>query len=152
METNKLLTLLRSKFGFEAKDVRPGKNQLRILGRLPNNRLGDWLVAMHHVFLRMEQCPWAVDISKSYFVRSGKIVFAWRLIFQSQEPLERFISTDICNAFEGAPRGTRGQVMEVPLIGASALRQGKTARGKGASSIAGKDDFIPTAVAAKLGR
>lgn len=152
MNAANLLTLLRSKFGFEAKDVRStSKQQLRILGRLPNNRMGDWLVGMHHVFLRMEHTPWAVDISKSYFIRNGKIVFAWRLIFQSQESVEKYLP-DICNAFEGAPRGTQGQVMEVPLVGASPLRSRRSAGGKGASSIGGADGFVPGAVAAKLGR
>jgi hypothetical protein len=104
--------------------------------------MSDWLVGMHHVLTRSENSSWAVDFSKFYFIREGKIVFAWRLIFQSADDLEKSLP-EICNIFEGAPRGgTTGEVMEVPLIGASITRNTKI-HGKGASPIGGPDSFVP---------
>lgn len=146
-QANALLTLLRSKFGYEARDVTPTKKQLRILGRLPTPRMGDWLVGMHHVHQGMVRRPgWSVDFSKYYFPRNGKIVYAWRLIFQSvdDQPIEAHIP-DIMNTFSGAPQSSRGEVMEIPLMGASTLSRNAQGGGKGAYTIGGSSPFMPGA-------
>lgn len=145
MDINKLSTLLKSRFGFEVRDINQSSSkQLRILGRLPTARMGDWLVGMHHVSLHVlqRQNTWSVDFSKQYFLRNGRIVYAWRIIIQA-DSVEKY-AQDIINAFSGAPRSARGEVMEIPLMGASSFRTGRNPSGKGASTIGGKDDFIPT--------
>ncbi len=144
MDINKLSTLLKSRFGLEVRDMsQPSPKQLRILGRLPQVRMGDWLLGMHHVCTHVARRPntWTVDFSKNYFVRNGKIVYAWRIIIQA-ESVEKY-AQDIINAFTGAPHSARGEIMEIPLMGASTIR-GRNDRGKGASTIGGRDDFFPT--------
>jgi len=141
--TNPLLTLLRSKFGYEARDVTSGKKQLRVLGRLPNERMGDWLIGMHFAHQALQRQPgWSVDFSKFYFPRNGKIVYAWRLIFQSvdDQPISAHLQ-DIMNSFSSAPQSSRGEVMEIPLMGAGRSRS--AAGGRGAYTIGGANPFIP---------
>lgn len=145
--TTALLTLLRSKFGYEARNVTPSKKQLRVLGRLPNHRMGDWLVGMHHVHQVLSRRPgWSVDFSKYYFPRNGKIVYAWRLIFQSvdDQPIEAHFQ-EIANAFSGAPQSARGEVMEVALMGTSTRSRNASGGGKGAYTIGGSNPFMPSA-------
>jgi hypothetical protein len=150
MELRPLLTLLQSKNGFTTKDVgTPSDRQIRLLGRLPMARMGDWLVTMAHVHAHQQRNGrWTVDFSKAYFPRGGKIVYAWRIILQSTDASIMVHFQDILNAFQGAPSSTRGEVMEMPLMGA--LRNDTNAGGKGASTIGGKADFVPKAALGRM--
>ena len=77
---------LRTKAGYEVATATPSDKQLRLLGRAPQDRMGDMLLLIHALKSAVEQSPgWDVDISKTYILRNGKVVFGWRFIFQSAD-------------------------------------------------------------------
>lgn len=123
---------LKLRCGFEVVQVTPSEKQLRILGRLPQLRMGDWLLTIHHIITHVtDNSPgWTVDISKHYFLRGPKVVFAWRLIFQGPDIVRQVPS--IINTINGSPRSNRTEINEMPLIGASADRNAQSPTGKGA--------------------
>jgi hypothetical protein len=142
MNLTPLKTALKTKLGFEALQATVNAKQIRILGRLPNQRMGDLLIFVHHIhldWLERKNPGWTVDISKLYFPhpQTKKVVFGWRFIFGGDE-IEKHLP-DIVNAVAGTPGSSRVEVMEVPLIGASPNRNVHV-RGKGV----GLTDKTPT--------
>lgn len=132
MNTTPLVTAFKSVF-FEVLDQGVGETQLRLLGRLPQERVGDWLVFMHHICTKMQSHKWKVDISKSYFLRDGKIVFAWRVIFQAPD-IEAELQ-NIINVVSTSPKSSRtAETTSIRLGNASANRNAYR-NGKGAALL-----------------
>lgn len=127
-----VLQALHARGGFECIEQAEAENQVRLLGRVPMAGTSNWLLIVHQLLSRMTSEPWKVDISKNYFHRAGKVVFAWRLIFQGTGIANQYGS--ISGAIAGTPSSNRSETMEQPLVGASSLRM-ETRNGKGASSV-----------------
>jgi hypothetical protein len=131
-----LINVLAAKARFEAVDVAEQPNQIRILGRVrqdgTSTTMDNWLLMMNSIAEREEQpgCKWKVDISRKYFRRAGKLIFAWRLIIQGEEL--SVLLQEVIAAAQGAPLSSRNEVTEVPL-GARGDRNALV-RGKGAGA------------------
>jgi hypothetical protein len=142
-----LIRTLRSVIAFETAEKSVAQTRVRLLGRLqlPKNAQGDWLVFLHHIHTLSERFPWNLDSSKLYFKRDGKLVFGWRLIFQTEDEsaLDNHID-QICNGMKRAPKSARRELTEVPLVGASPNRNAYR-KGKGVA-LAGKARLGPNSI------
>lgn len=133
MDLNPLKTALRTKLGFDTIQATPSTKQIRLLGRIPMNRMGDVLIFVHHIhinWLERKSPGWTADISKLYFPhpQTKKVVFGWRLLFGAEDTEKKL--GDIINAVASTPGSSRVEVMEVPLVGASRNRN-TLVRGRG---------------------
>lgn len=115
MELKPLLTSFRAKAGYEIIQNTIDTNQLRFIGRVPEKRVADWLDAVSSLLDRSGE-HWSIDVSRHYFKRAGKLVFAWRVIVRAKD-LEATVN-DIINVLHATPASTRSELKEVPLIGA----------------------------------
>jgi hypothetical protein len=127
--------MLQSKAGFQVVgEPTESENQLRIIGRLPGNQgIEPWLLVVRQMLLMSEEADWKVDVSKQYFLKNGKVVYGWRLIFQAIDVpscLQAIIQSVV-----SAPKPTTREVMEMPLLGASADRNNMSVNGKGAGGV-----------------
>lgn len=135
-----LIEALGKQSHFEAVDLQESAGQIRIMGRVPtdgtNANLTNWLLVVDNVLERLAatKCAWTTDISKSYFRKGGKLVFAWRLLFQAPGADIRTFIPDIISFISAAPKTSHVTVDEVPLVGASPNRNALN-RGKGAGSV-----------------
>lgn len=130
-----LLAVFHHKAGFETVTHTQKANQLRITGRCHPDRWGFFLPVIYTLQRTAEKDgTWSCDISKQYFIRNDRIVYAWRLIFQSEGLSERY--EYIANVVRGAPNPTRVEVEEVLLPGYKPgdVRGGVNAKGKGVAS------------------
>ncbi len=153
MAADLLFQALRKKAGFEPVSIaEPNPNQLRVLGRVLEDtggmNMNNWKILMHRFYTTMVSRPWKADFSKSYFVQeeTGKLVFAWRLIFQG-ENLAQFYP-ELAKLAESSPVSARGDITEMVLPGASRDRH-STHGGRRGAGPAGKVLVGPLAVAAK---
>ncbi len=145
MEPRELYQVLYAKAGFEVVNDHVGEKQLRVLGRVDNKRMPVWLVVIQRLLAKAEQSSWNVDISKQYFLRDGKLLFAWRVIFQGDEIGGHL--QEIADIATEAPV-MRQEIMEVPIQRSAHRTQMR--HGRGAQSIAG-DAGTPPIVSVKLG-
>lgn len=131
-----LQAALQRKTGFEVIDAGEAPTQLRLMGRLPMDKMGVNLANWHLLIVALSDGGegWTVDISKKYFKRGSKPVYSWRLIFQSAELKSKYAV--ILKAIMGTPYAGRGELSEFPLAGARSDRNELTNR-KGASNIKG---------------
>lgn len=118
-----LFANLRSKAGFEVVSHTITPTRLRVLGRLPLDRagmnMGNWVVLVDRLLTASEQGkPWSVDVSKSYFKRQGKLVYAWRLLIQADE-IEKHYG-DMISVVKTSPGAARPEPTEVRLYGRAA--------------------------------
>lgn len=130
-----LLSALQQKAGFQALTHVVKANQLRITGRCHPDRWGFFLPVIYTLQRTAEKDgAWTCDISKQYFMHNGRIVYCWRLIFQSDGINEKF--SYFANVVLGAPNPTRVEVDEVLLPGYKPgdVRGGVNAKGKGVAS------------------
>ena len=139
MDLTALTTTLRTNLGYEtARPPTGSEKQIRLLGRLPQSRMGDWLLFIHHIhvsWIEKRRSLWTVDISKLYFPLPSdkRVVFGWRLIFQPQgteEPMSQHLD-DIVKAIRSCPKTSRSDVMSIPLVGSRAGMP-RSENGKGA--------------------
>ena len=140
---------LAQKANFLVKQETETPKQLRIVGRcLPEH----WAFFMPVVFKLLEgsereDLPWSCDVSRQYLLKSGKVVYGWRLIFQATSPDTKVEDTykSICSTILSAPLPARVEVDTVLLPGHTRGkdRGGVNAKGKGASS-AGSAPMILT--------
>lgn len=144
MDEKRLYWALHRKAGFEVVSQTAGANQIRVLGRIPQNRMPGWLPVMLALLLASEQLPWNADISKQYFPRNKKLRFAWRIILQGDDIAQHL--QQIVNIIEKVPM-MRSELSEVP-IQRSSHRQSTGA--KGARGIAGEDGGIPSIVQQRI--
>jgi hypothetical protein len=147
---DKLFLALRKKVGFEVVSQAESPNQLRILGRIPGDRLGsnegNWKIVKWRLLKAMESRPWKVDLSKSYFIKkeTDKMVFAWRILLQGEDIAQHY--ADVISIIESSPQ-SRAEVMEIPLLGNS---RNDTAGGKRGAGPAGMVPVGPMAVQNKM--
>ena len=113
-----VFTALRKRVGFEVVSKSETPNQLRILGRIPEDSMGlngnNWKIVKYRLLMAMEDRPWKVDLSKSYFIKkeTKKLVFAWRVLLQGENIAQHY--ADIVNIISTSP-SARVDVMEIPL-------------------------------------
>ena len=128
MENTAITSALNQKSGFEAVSNKGTDKQLRLLGRVPNALLPTWLQLIQRLLSAAETATWDLDVSKQYFLRGGKLVFGWRLIFQGEDLSTHFSSVvAIINSVQRVQ-----QVLdEVPLY-SNPNRNSLSGTGKGA--------------------
>jgi hypothetical protein len=149
---SQLFSALRKKVGFEVVSHNESPNQLRILGRIPEDVGGlngnNWKILKYRLLMAMKDRPWKVDLSKSYFIKeeTQKLVFAWRILLQGADVAQHY--TDILNLVTSSPKSARVEVTEIPLGGASADRN-NTAGGRRGAGPSGSVLVGPMAVRAK---
>ena len=157
---NDLLVALHRRCRFELPDASdPGRyvqetpGQIRIIGRIRSDgtsaSMDNWLLVMNSLFKRMESqgVAWKVDISKWYFNRGGKIVFAWRILLQGENIKSRL--AEILTVVNNSPVTSRAEVQEIALPGVGRANRNVNQNGRGAG-LAGKTAVGPMAIAAML--
>lgn len=146
---NALFAALRKKVGFEVVSQNESANQLRILGRIPTDNLGlnenNWKIVKYRLLTAMEDRPWKVDLSKSYFIKkeTKKMVFAWRILLQGEGIAQHY--ADVINIITTSP-SARAEVTEIPLVGGSF---NSTAGGRRGAGEMGKVPVGPMAAQQK---
>jgi hypothetical protein len=151
-DVSELFKMMQRKCGFElVNHALMPPTRLRMLGRVPVDQagmnMGNWKVLMDRLLTAVEQGrPWSVDISKSYFKKGGRLVYAWRLIFQA-EAIEQQLA-DIINLTKTSPGSARPEPLEVRLYGVEENRN-STAGGKRGAGPLGSVMVGPMAVARK---
>lgn len=155
---NDLLATLHRRCQFEIPDpsdirrfVQETPNQIRIVGRIKVDgttaSMNNWLLIMNGLFERMEKpgVTWKADISKWYFRRSGRIVFAWRILLQGEDIKSRL--PEILTVVNNAPISNKAEVTEIALPGIGRANRNAGMNGKGAG-LSGKVAVGPMAIAA----
>lgn len=145
-----ILQAMKVKAGFQALDVNEGKGRLRILGRVPQSQTTrntlNWLIVAYRL-LKASNQVYKVDVSKQYFIKNDRIVFAWRLVFEGND-LEKYYEF-ITNVVKESPQtATFDLSEEVPLHGVAADRNNTAGGKRGASSVF-RGVVGPEALAAK---
>lgn len=145
---------MQKKAGFEAVSVsEPSPTQLRALGRIPEDlggmNMGNWKILMYRLYSVMDDRPWKVDISKSYFIKkeTGKLVFAWRVIVQGEDLAKHL--PEITQIVTSSPVSARAEVTEIPLAGAAGNR-GKVTGGRRGAGPSSQVLVGPAAAQSKL--
>lgn len=131
-----LLDVLKQKAGFETLTHTCKTGQLRVTGRCHPDRWSFFLPVIYTLQRTADKDgSWSCDISKQYFIRNDRIVYCWRLIFQSQNMTAEVYSY-LANVVRGAPSPARVEVNEVLLPGHKPgdIRGGVNAKGKGVAS------------------
>jgi hypothetical protein len=149
-----LINVLASRAKFEPVEVDEKPTQIRMLGRVRTDAhasaMDNWLAMMNAIAEREEHegCTWKVDISRKYFRRNGRLIFAWRLIIQG-ENLEASLPELVAAAQStAAVAKSYRELDEIPLPGVRGDRNAHI-NGKGAGAT-GKVLTGPMAVQAAL--
>jgi hypothetical protein len=154
MATSKaqLFGALKQRVGFEVVSETETPNQLRILGRIPEDSLGlngnNWKIVKYRLLTVMEQRPWKVDLSKSYFIKkeTKKMVFAWRVLLQGENIAQHY--ADLVNIIMTSP-SARVEVTEIPLGSGNEANRNSTAGGRRGAGPMGSVPTGPLAVGQK---
>lgn len=133
MTLAELVNILKMRGGFDLVNHQADEKQIRMLGRVPKQMMNSWLVVVHHMLSVSEKSAWNIDVSKQYFLRGGRVIFAWRLIIQADDVESKL--EHICNAITNAPRA-KHIIEEQPLVGARPDRNSPQ-HGKGAQGVLG---------------
>ena len=132
MDLNELLRMLYQHCGYETLEAsQPSKGTVRLMGRVRHERIPDWIIAVH-TLLNGEGNGWSLDVSKYHFLRGGKVIYAWRVIIQAEDVLAQLPS--IYAVLRSAPKSSRAETDEMPLLGASRSRN-VMVKGKGAGPM-----------------
>lgn len=129
-ELQDILNALNNKSGFELIEHSVKTDQLRLIGRIPDDatkqNIHNWLLVTKSLLLagQDEGLPWSVDISKQYFLKGlrgqEKVVYGHRLIIQCKDVAEHFGS--ITQTILGAKQAASGEVTSFPLPGSNGSR------------------------------
>lgn len=114
-----IVSALSEKTGFDVVEKTDSSSQLRLLGRVAQASMPAWLELMEKVLGVADGAQWKADVSKVYLLKGGKLVYAWRVIFQSSD-IENHHGA-ILNAIRGTTEAP-GELLEVPLFGYSSTR------------------------------
>ncbi len=146
MTLEDLVRMLQMRGGFEVVNHQAAPNQLRLLGRVRNPSMDAWILVVNQLKSVEESAPWSIDISKQYFRRGGKLMFAWRVILQAENVEQCY--AHVAQSVSNSPRA-RTIIEEQPLPGARSDRNAPSVanRGKGAQSAL-KSTVGPWALAA----
>jgi len=140
-----LLNALHQKAGFETvTHTTKASNQLRLTGRCHPERWAFFLPVIYTLHrAASKDGSWSCDVSKQYFIRNERLVYCWRLIFQSEDIAEKF--DYLANVVRSAANPARVEVDEVMLPGYKPgdVRGGVNDKGKGVAS-AGSAPMILT--------
>ena len=140
---------LTRKSGFQVVQENETPRQLRIMGRSHVDRWPFFLPVIYTLLLQSSKAeiPWTCDISKQYIINKDRVLYAWRMIFQS-ENLSSYYG-DIAAAITSSPSPSRVEITEQLLPGYKRgdVRGGVNAKGKGSSSAGS----IPLAMANRGG-
>ena len=130
MSTLADITTALAKRGFEVVEKKEHPKQLRLMGRVPNdaNIATNWLLVAHRLLTRSEMAAWKVDVSKQYILHGNRILYAWRLVFQSENMLAQY--ADVAGTLRSAPISNRVEVTEFPLSARANRNGGGTGRGQ----------------------
>mgnify|MGYP001209092877 CR=1 FL=1 len=79
-----LIQLLQARGNFETVKNQPAEDQLVLLGRIPNTAVDQWLIIVHSLLEWGASSGVVMDVSRQYFLKSGKVVYAWRLIIRAK--------------------------------------------------------------------
>lgn len=141
-----LIQMLQMRGGFETVNHQESPNQLRLLGRVRKPSVDGWLLVINQLKATEENVAWSIDISKQYFRRGGKLMFAWRLILQAEGVAQHY--GHVAQSVGNSPRA-RTIIEEQALPGARSDRNAPSvaSRGKGAQSAL-KSTVGPFALAA----
>lgn len=127
---------LIQKCGFEVLEEQEGAKQLRITGRNHRDRWPFFLPVIYKILETSEKPGnrWTCDISKKYIISNGRVLYAWRLIFQSTELATQYAS--IVATIRSAPQPARVELTSQLLPGYKPgdVRGGVNAQGKGTST------------------
>ena len=121
---NDLYAVLASK-GIEILEAEELPNKLRLIGRLHKNFGDQWKLVMHRLLVAEAGSTWKVDISKKYFLKSNKVFYGWRLIFQAESLSQHYDA--IAKVIKSTPMPSRVIINEVPLVGTSSKRDQRVA-------------------------
>jgi len=119
-----LCAALAQKAGIEILEANESPKQLRLIGRLHKNFGDHWKLVVHRLLTAEVSLPWKVDVSKKYFLRSSKVFYGWRLVFQADGLAQHYAS--ILQVVQAAPPPSRVMLEEVPLVGSSPNRNTRT--------------------------
>ena len=154
MSAKQIFDEMQKKMGFEVVSLaEPDPNQIRALGRIHADlgglNMGNWMILMYRLYTAMENRPWKVDFSKSYFIKeeTKKLVFAWRVLFKG-ENLAQY-HAEIAELVRTSPISARSEVTEFPLAGAAENR-GKVTGGRRGAGPSTQVLVGPAAAQAKL--
>lgn len=113
-----LYKLLGVKAGFEVvKETTPSDGQIRIIGRVHQEKMGSWLPIIKNLLVKSGTDGWSVDISKQYLVHASEdLRFCWRLIFQAQGGTLEEMVKNVVFVVQSSPLA-KVEVMSQPLVG-----------------------------------
>lgn len=128
-------TALAQKTGFEVVNEKETTGQLRVVGRCHPDRWPFFQLVIFTLLNKSDnpQVAWTCDVSKQYVSQGGRLLYAWRLIFQSADISK--VYADVSETIRNAPSPARTEVDTVLLPGykPGQMRGGVNAKGKGSS-------------------
>lgn len=128
-DVQKLLDALQEKSGFEVIEKTATEDQVRLMGRVPEDatkqNIHNWLLVTRSLLLSEKSgAPWNVDVSKQYFLKGvagqEQVVYAHRLIIQCKNIAEHLSA--IAETVLGAKQAVSGELESFPLPGANRSR------------------------------
>lgn len=129
---------LMRKSGFEVIQEKETSKQLRIMGRVPTERWNFFVPVLHQLLTASAKPgpPWTCDVSKQYLLRNSQVLYAWRVIFQSENLLMQYgdITKTILSA--SSPARVELQSQLLPGYKPGDVRGGFNSKGKG-TGVAG---------------
>lgn len=140
MTLNEFINALKMKGGFETVNHTSTPGQIRLLGRVSKEYTPGWLIVVQQLLLRSGHGGWTIDVSKQYFLRGDKVMFAWRIIIQvagaTAENTAESRLGEVAEVIGNSPK-PRVVVMEEPLPGVKGDRNivSANSRGKGAQGV-----------------
>jgi hypothetical protein len=132
-----LYRLLEQKGGFEVVRDTVSPEQLRVIGRIDQNRFNYWLSVMHQLlsWSAKPTSSWSCDISKQYMLAPDGVRHGWRIILQGRDL--NGAAPEILKAIEQARKPAVQELSSQLLPGyqEGEERAGVRPNGKGASTI-----------------
>lgn len=136
-----LYQALLQKGGFELVRETAGAGQLRLIGRVDQNKFNFWLMVVHQLLVASARgnSSWRCDVSKQYLLGQDGVRHAWRLIFEvarKELPLDKVVPEIV----EVVSKTRRPAVVELesqllPGYRDGQERGGQRPNGKGASAM-----------------
>ena len=138
MNITEFINALKMKGGFETVNHTISPSQIRILGRVGKDYTPGWYLIVRQLLTQSGRDGWTIDISKQYFLRGDKVMFAWRIILQVADSKAGTVESrllEVMTIIGSAPK-PKVVIMEEPLPGVRGDRNVASAgsRGKGAQN------------------
>jgi len=131
-----IIEALRNVGGFEVVERTESEYQLRLAGRLMRGHSIDkWLMVIRQLLSACLDSDWKVDISKHYILKSNRVFYSWRLIFQSSQVELQGHYPSINQTIVTTPTPAVRELDEIALPGASSRRNEPVGLGRGAAAF-----------------